>query len=429
MKMFKYMRGDATWDQEKQVRRICKWTERGMKLYSFDLTAATDRWPAWHQKLVVDRVFNKGIGEMWFRLMTTTTPYATELKRYIRYAIGQPMGAYSSWAVLNMTHHYVIRLCAKRIGVKALYSVLGDDVVIVGKELADEYRSYITRLGVKLNLNKSILNTDFGPCSAEFARHIVRDGHIVGTFSPSLVRNIYSYTDVYASIDLLREVQSKLGQVIHVYENTTLLPIPIVRLLKTFSFKDDLLAIVTVPLTALKLPRVYHPEKFEGDPMVGYDKFANPWYECDINSVNAEFGNKWMREASLRMNKLESLLDKLGDGGSTVYRGRLLEISSHPLRYSLKPLKEELMNQFWRVMRGEEVPIFSSQLQTDIDLLIFTLTEGKSFRTWRNSKTSKRKHACMLIKKVLKESHRVAAAMKELPTTSMSWEDYAKQFE
>lgn len=51
---------------------------------------------------------------------------------HVRYARGQPMGLYSSWAVFALTHHVLIGFAAYRKGIKSFlkYAVLGDDVVI-----------------------------------------------------------------------------------------------------------------------------------------------------------------------------------------------------------------------------------------------------------------------------------------------------------
>lgn len=50
----------------------------------------------------------------------------------VRYATGQPMGLYSSWATFALTHHVLIGYAAFRKGIKSFfkYAVLGDDVVI-----------------------------------------------------------------------------------------------------------------------------------------------------------------------------------------------------------------------------------------------------------------------------------------------------------
>lgn len=34
----------------------------------------------------------------------------------VRYAVGQPMGAYSSWAMLALSHHYVVQISSGRAG-------------------------------------------------------------------------------------------------------------------------------------------------------------------------------------------------------------------------------------------------------------------------------------------------------------------------
>jgi len=33
----------------------------------------------------------------------------------VRYAVGQPMGALSSWAMLNLTHHLMMQYCSWRV--------------------------------------------------------------------------------------------------------------------------------------------------------------------------------------------------------------------------------------------------------------------------------------------------------------------------
>lgn len=34
----------------------------------------------------------------------------------VRYAVGQPMGALSSWAMLALTHHLIVAMAARRVG-------------------------------------------------------------------------------------------------------------------------------------------------------------------------------------------------------------------------------------------------------------------------------------------------------------------------
>jgi hypothetical protein len=56
------------------------------------------------------------------------------------------MGALSSWAMLALTHHYIIRIAARRVGLSDFthYAVLGDDVVIANDLVAASYHTLVT---------------------------------------------------------------------------------------------------------------------------------------------------------------------------------------------------------------------------------------------------------------------------------------------
>jgi hypothetical protein len=78
------------------------------------------------------------------------------------------MGAYSSFAMLAMTHHTIIRYAALKADIHDFrsYAVLGDDVVIANDDVASYYLEIMNDLGVSINLSKSIISTDI----AEFAK-------------------------------------------------------------------------------------------------------------------------------------------------------------------------------------------------------------------------------------------------------------------
>lgn len=75
------------------------------------------------------------------------------------YSVGQGMGLYGSWALLALTHHFLVRLAAKRAGVPSRdsYAILGDDIVIAGKELAESYKTLIASLGINITMRKSVV--------------------------------------------------------------------------------------------------------------------------------------------------------------------------------------------------------------------------------------------------------------------------------
>lgn len=106
----------------------------------------------------------------------------------IRYAVGQPMGAYSSWGMLAVTHHYIVQYCAARVGLRPDnqtwfegYEVLGDDIVIFNKLVAEEYLKACEGLGVSINMSKSVVS-DNGQV-VEFAKRTSLRGIDVSAIS------------------------------------------------------------------------------------------------------------------------------------------------------------------------------------------------------------------------------------------------------
>lgn len=98
----------------------------------------------------------------------------------VKYSVGQPMGALSSWAMLAITHHFILHACAWIAGAVRIgrpfteYAVLGDDVVIWNKSVASRYLKVLKALGVEVGLAKSIISkTGKG---LEFAKKTIVDG-------------------------------------------------------------------------------------------------------------------------------------------------------------------------------------------------------------------------------------------------------------
>lgn len=140
---------------------------------SVDLSAATDRLPVELQARILNCM---GLpGDQWREILAR--PYDYMDKEYV-YAVGQPMGAYSSFAMLALTNHLIMYVSALRIGLKVekgagLYAILGDDVAISRGDLATEYNSIMQLLGVEINPIKG-----FTGRILEFAKNLF---HISGT--------------------------------------------------------------------------------------------------------------------------------------------------------------------------------------------------------------------------------------------------------
>jgi len=183
---------DGTLDQEAAFSKFLTRADSiggpnfGNKLSGFDLSAATDRLPIDLQVQILNEL---GIdGSMWKELLDIEWLYHPDrfTDEYIRYAVGQPMGAYSSWAMLAVTHHVIVRVAAARANVKpnfVNYAVLGDDIVINNDKVADSYLVIMEGLGLKISTGKSIISYRF----TEFAKTLKGPGLDITPLGPGLI--------------------------------------------------------------------------------------------------------------------------------------------------------------------------------------------------------------------------------------------------
>lgn len=189
------IREDATFDQGAGVGRVSQAvSSRGLtKVFSFDLSAATDRLPRLPQRALLDSLW-PGLGPLWEALLVGREYILPDymLKRYswtgpvnLTYSVGQPMGAYSSWAMLAWTHHLIVQYAAHLVGYKSWfhdYMVLGDDIVIYHRDVAFRYLSVMRGLGVSISLAKSVRSRNG---SFEFAKRYLVRGVDASPVAPS----------------------------------------------------------------------------------------------------------------------------------------------------------------------------------------------------------------------------------------------------
>jgi hypothetical protein len=177
--LFKSLPNDGTHNQDAAFIRAQEKAVRYNQAYCYDLSAATDRLPIKLQVSILDSLFSHikpevqyvgmTYGTAWARLLTDREYILPQDKVYntsgpmsLRYAVGQPMGALSSWAMLNLCHHMLLQMINYTIHHKVVwydnYEVLGDDIVIFDKEVADRYKEIMeVKLGVKCNEAKSLI--------------------------------------------------------------------------------------------------------------------------------------------------------------------------------------------------------------------------------------------------------------------------------
>lgn len=188
---------DGTYDQHKPIRALQRLAVSGdRKFFSFDLSAATDRLPVVIQEEVLSFLIGKPLANLWRRLLTErdySCPRKVDNVRLpvgkfgVRYAVGQPMGAYSSWAMLALTHHAIVQYASWKAGKRSWfehYALLGDDVVIADTRVAHAYLEVMRLLGVEISFAKSLSSKNG---SFEFAKRFVYKGKDV---SPTTLKHL-----------------------------------------------------------------------------------------------------------------------------------------------------------------------------------------------------------------------------------------------
>jgi len=168
---------DCTHNQTKHFNTLLP--DIGSSFHSIDLTAATDRFPIDLQKELLSVWFGEEYASHWRSLMVDY-PFRYADKD-IFYRTGNPMGAYSSFAVFAITHHYLVfkaAKAAKRNWKRVPYMLLGDDIVIANDHVKEEYLKLLELWGIPFNPEK----THSSPYGFEFAKQVRLNGVNVTPF-------------------------------------------------------------------------------------------------------------------------------------------------------------------------------------------------------------------------------------------------------
>lgn len=164
------------------------------KFHSIDLSAATDRMPILLQKRILRLYIGSKRSEAWHRLLTSipfkVTPGKYLEPYFVKYEAGQPMGAYSSWPAMALTHHFLVRIAAQRCGMTSDFSnyyILGDDLVIGHDGVAEAYKLLISDLDMPYSPEKTHTSKDL----FEFAKRWFYKGSEITGFSISGLMSVY----------------------------------------------------------------------------------------------------------------------------------------------------------------------------------------------------------------------------------------------
>nr|QXN75380.1 MAG: RNA-dependent RNA polymerase [Grapevine-associated mitovirus 5] len=390
--ILKSIPNDGCFDQIKPLQRLML---KGHKnVFSFDLSAATDRLPILLQTQVMSWLYGQDVALAWKTLLidrdyfiktTDLAKYGTksdiivkESDRYedgfnLRYAVGQPMGALSSWGVFSLTHHIIIQYCARQAGFKSWfddYALLGDDVVIANKEVADLYLFTMTKvLGVEINLSKSLISNNG---TAEFAKQLV-SGTV--NYTPVGAKNIAQSLKNFANFpSILRDYILKGG----IVDNADLQ-----RLIGSLSYNivktskknlSSLLWVIMGPFGFLNTgENRFKPELFaqSGIPLSPYDlrlrtlSYALDWLIIPIKEVLREdYAKDWKASVEKSAKVLKSYRDLITVKGFVCAPVPLnllppvdvnLQVNPHPMTLpSYRSLLLVSMEKFEELLGKEE---------------------------------------------------------------------------
>lgn len=172
----KKLKTDGTFDQTAPLDILSK-DKREYR--SYDLSAATDRLPLQLQVDVLSTYIGKSLASTWQKMISF--PLITPNGDFVKYSVGQPMGAYSSWAMLALTHHTIVQVSSDSLNEN--YAVLGDDVV-VDEFCGEKYATIMQQLGVSISYAKSIISKDY----VEFAKKLrTIEGADYSVIGPGLI--------------------------------------------------------------------------------------------------------------------------------------------------------------------------------------------------------------------------------------------------
>lgn len=175
---------DGTFDQEAVIAKAKGWTGTKDKVVNcFDLTAATDSLPIDLQREVLSELFGAGSIPSCWRAILRDRDFQLPDGTKIRYGTGQPMGARSSFPMLALLHHVIIRVAASRNKLTNFvdYCVVGDDSTICNAEVARHYQLIMAAYHVKINLTKSVIHDPKALKAAEMCKRVFIEGHEIST--------------------------------------------------------------------------------------------------------------------------------------------------------------------------------------------------------------------------------------------------------
>lgn len=176
---------DCTFEQTKGFSTIQRWLREGEEVYSVDLSDATNHFPWEVERAALERL---GIPPEWIQFFEDCArgnwdvfDPTTRENRWLRWTKGQPLGLGPSFAAFAIAHHALLKCCQSECLIEkedpGNYYILGDDVVIRGRDLAEKYLDALFLLECPVSTTKTLTSK----LVAEFAGKVICSDSVVPT--------------------------------------------------------------------------------------------------------------------------------------------------------------------------------------------------------------------------------------------------------
>jgi len=160
----------SVFDQDMGRERVSEWLRSGERVYSFDLSSATHRFPL---SLQISLLKDLQIDNDMISLveMISREDWLLPTGEKISWKAGQPLGLMPSYGMFHLTH--LAMILSRGISADEVV-ILGDDVALKGSNAASIYEQLCDDLDLTISQDKTLSSSVL----AEFAGHLItRAGH------------------------------------------------------------------------------------------------------------------------------------------------------------------------------------------------------------------------------------------------------------
>lgn len=171
--MYSYIKShtpwDCTFDQDKAIPDIQVHLKAHKKVYCYDLSSATDRFPLELQVTMMNSLFTNNSWHKHIELFKELCKIPFNFQgKPLKWERGQPLGMFPSFAMFTLTHGMLLYALNEYKWNNQFY-VLGDDVIILDDKLAENYENALKDLDIPYSPEKTLNSFEFG----EFTGRIV----------------------------------------------------------------------------------------------------------------------------------------------------------------------------------------------------------------------------------------------------------------